>query len=52
MKAGDLNKDCKIDIYDLSILLSQWNQNGNGDLNGSGRVDIYDLSILLSKWGT
>ena len=51
-KIGDLNHDGKVDIYDLSILLSQWNQNGNGDLNGSGRVDIYDLSILLSKWGT
>lgn len=51
-KTGDLNKDDKINIYDLSILLSRWRQgSGAGDINTDSRVDIYDLSILLSNWG-
>lgn len=52
---GDLNGNNKVDIADLSILLSHWNQTGvpitQGDVNGSGKVDIVDLSILLSNWG-
>ena len=53
VKVGDLNGDNKVNIYDLSILLSKWKKavSGGADLNGDGKVDIYDLSILLSKWG-
>ncbi|HUP26179.1 MAG TPA: dockerin type I domain-containing protein [Candidatus Limnocylindrales bacterium] len=52
-KTGDLNNDNKVNIFDLSILLSHWNTNNRtGDLNNSGKVDIIDLSILLSKYGT
>lgn len=51
-KIGDLNNDNVIDIYDLSILLSQWRKTGVGDINKDGAIDIYDLSILLSKWRT
>ncbi len=54
-KRGDLNNDNKVNITDLSILLSNWNKAGvpasQGDVNGSGKVDISDLSILLSNWG-
>ncbi len=46
----DLNKDGKINIFDLSILLSQWNRSGSGDLNNDGKVNIFDLSQLLVKW--
>lgn len=51
-KLGDLNNDGVTDIYDLSILLSNWKRQGNtsSDLNGDGVVDIYDLSILLTNY--
>jgi hypothetical protein len=54
---GDLNGDGRVNILDLSILLSNWNRttgnltNPKADLNGDGKVDILDLSILLSRWG-
>lgn len=51
-KPGDLNGDNKVNITDLSMLLSAWNSsNAKADINGSGKVDIIDLSILLSHWG-
>lgn len=52
-KMGDINGDSKVDILDLSLLLTFWNTNNTAsDLNQSGLVDILDLSILLTKWGT
>jgi hypothetical protein len=51
---GDLNNDNVVDLLDLSILLSHWDQTGSGlsqDLNNNGSVDIYDLSILLKNYG-
>lgn len=54
-KQGDLNGDGKVNITDLSILLTNWGKTGipasQGDINSNGKVDITDLSILLSKWG-
>ncbi len=51
-KKGDLNSDGKVNITDLSILLSNWGRSGvPADLNSSGKVDITDMSILLSNWG-
>jgi hypothetical protein len=50
-KQGDLNGDGVVNIFDLSILLSNWGtSNQNADLNNDGKVDIFDLSILLSNW--
>jgi subtilisin family serine protease len=51
-KTGDLNVDGRVNIFDLSILLTRWKSTNNtADINNSGRVDIFDLSILLSRWG-
>ncbi|MCH8821292.1 hypothetical protein IID23_02090 [Patescibacteria group bacterium] len=51
-KRGDLNGDSKINIRDLSILISRWGTSGGvADINGDGRVNIRDLSILISQWG-
>jgi len=51
-KIGDINGDGKVDIFDLSILLTRWGSNdATADLNKNGVVDIFDLSILLSHWG-
>jgi hypothetical protein len=50
-KPGDLNGDNKVDIFDLSILLSNWSASGvAADINKDGVVNILDLSILLSNW--
>ncbi len=48
---GDLNGDHKVNIYDLSILLSHFNKPGTGDFNNNGKVDIFDLSTLLARFG-
>jgi hypothetical protein len=52
-KRGDFNGDNKIDIFDLSMLLSKYNTTDTSrDLNGDGKVDIFDLSILLRDYGS
>jgi hypothetical protein len=48
---GDFNGDGKVNIYDLSILLSNWKTTkARYDLNNDGLIQIFDLSILLSNW--
>jgi hypothetical protein len=52
---GDVNSDNVVNIFDLSIMLSNWGRTGmtpaQGDLNSDNAVNIFDLSILLSNWG-
>jgi hypothetical protein len=51
-KTGDINHDNKIDVQDLSYLLSHWNSSDTlSDLNHDGKVNTFDLSILLTNWG-
>lgn len=58
IKAGDVNKDGQIDIYDLSIMLTNYGKTvaqgglAAADLNNSGNIDMSDLSILLTNYGT
>ena len=48
---ADLNADSKVNIQDLSILISKWGLNTQpADINKSGIVNIQDLSILISAW--
>lgn len=48
---GDINNDGKIDVFDLSILLSHYNTSYTAtDLNHDGIVNVVDLSTLLSHW--
>ena len=52
---GDAIGDGKVDINDLTIVLSNFGQSGmtwgTGDFNGDGKVDVNDLTILLSHFG-
>jgi len=49
---GDLNGDNKVNVSDLSILLTNFNKTGSAaDLNGDNKVTVADLSILLTHWG-
>lgn len=53
-KPGDVNGDSRVDLADLSILLSHYGQSATvnqGDLSNDGRVTLIDLSILLSNYG-
>ncbi len=56
VKAGDINSDNTVNIFDLTILANNFGQSGRtlttGDLNGDGVVNIFDLSILAVNWGT
>jgi acetyl esterase/lipase len=50
---GDANRDGAVDVADLGILASHWQQNGGwaqGDFNGSGMIDVADLGLLASNW--
>ena len=52
-KKGDLNNDGKVNLMDVSTLLSQWGQAGtglSGDLNSDSSVNLTDLSLLLANW--
>jgi len=49
---GDLNNDNKVDITDMSILLSNYGTtNASADVNSDGQVNVLDMSILLSNYG-
>jgi hypothetical protein len=51
-KKGDLNGSGRVDITDLSILLSNWGKSGvAGNLDSNPIININDLSILLANWG-
>ncbi len=49
---ADFNNSGKVEIQDLSYLLTRWGTNDTvADLNGDGKISTFDLSILLSNWG-
>ena len=52
---GDANEDGRVDVNDLTIVLSSFGQTGmnwtQGDFNGDAKVDINDLTIVLSNFG-
>ena len=56
--AGDLNGDGFVGVYDLNIVLSNWNQNVtpgdllSGDPTGEGFVGVDDLNLVLANWNS
>lgn len=49
---GDINGDKRVNVTDLSILLSNYGKRTVvGDFNGDNIVNVIDLSILLSNYG-
>lgn len=48
---GDIDGNCRIDTFDLMILLFEWGKaNSPADLDGSGLVDVEDLLMMLGNW--
>lgn len=48
---GDMNGDLKVNVQDLSYMLTRWKTNDSkADLNKDGTVNTLDLSILLNNW--
>jgi hypothetical protein len=56
-RTGDINADNVVNIFDLSILLSNYGKTKAQattpacDLNNDSQINIFDLSILLSNYG-
>ena len=52
---GNVNLDGRVDVNDLTIVLTNFGKSGmawnEGDLNGDGTVDVNDLTIVLSSFG-
>ena len=52
---GDANGDGRVDINDLTIVLTNYGQTGmvwsQGDFNADSKVDINDLTIVLTNYG-
>jgi hypothetical protein len=55
-KIGDINSDGSVNVTDLSIIGTNYNQSGRtygqGDISGDGAVNVVDLSILAGHWGS
>lgn len=50
---GDINTDCRVDVFDLLELLALWKTSlPVADLNVSGEVNVFDLLDLLGNWTT
>ena len=51
---GDANGDGKVDINDLTIVLTNYGRTAmvwsQGDFNDDGKVDINDLTIVLANY--
>jgi hypothetical protein len=49
---GDLNGDLVVNVFDLLLLLGDWDlPGGPADLNADGIIDVIDLQILIASWG-
>ena len=55
---ADFNSDGRVDVADLGILATNYNENpadpggrAGADANGDGRVDVADLGILATHYG-
>jgi T5SS/PEP-CTERM-associated repeat protein len=52
---GDANGDGRVDVNDLTIVLTNFGQTGmtwsQGEFTGDGTVDINDLTIVLANYG-
>ncbi|MGD0597055.1 MAG: dockerin type I domain-containing protein [Sedimentisphaerales bacterium] len=52
--AGDINGDCMVDIYDLSMLVQSWllagTSLGRANINDDNSINLLDFSVLAGQW--
>ena len=52
---GDANLDGRVDVNDLTVVLTNFGTSGTtwatGDFVGDGKVDVNDLTIVLANFG-
>ena len=52
--AADINGDCMVDIYDLSMLVQSWllagTSLGRADINDDNSINLLDFSALAGQW--
>lgn len=48
---GDLDGDDTVDVNDLLMLLSAYDQDASGDCDGDGDTDVNDVLSLINAWG-
>jgi hypothetical protein len=49
--SGDLNKDCKVDFNDLTLLSLSWlASDPNVELSKDSRANLLDLAVLATDW--
>jgi hypothetical protein len=52
--AGDANEDLTVDVIDLGLMATNYDQAGNwntGDFNGDGVVNVIDLGQMATNYG-
>lgn len=58
---GDFNQDGKVNLYDVSIMLSKWRSANSSDLTlcdinagpsniSQGKIDLYDANLMMANW--
>lgn len=48
---GDVNFDGVVNIFDINLVSSHWNEGGPaGDANGDAVVNIFDINLISSHW--
>lgn len=51
LRAGDLNNDGIINVLDLGVMISVWNQSGvTADYNKDGEVNVFDYVLLSTNF--
>jgi Dockerin type I domain len=48
---GDVNYDGVVNIFDINLVSSHWNEPGPmGDANADGVVNIFDINLISANW--
>lgn len=55
LKAGDVNNDGLVNIFDINAVSSNWSPKAHpdfyaGDANNDGIVNIFDINMISSNW--
>jgi Dockerin type I domain/PEP-CTERM motif len=57
LKAGDVNNDGLVNIFDINLVSSNWSPKTHpdyyaGDANSDGSVDIFDINLVSANWSS